>query len=43
LGALPDGALPAQHRWTTGLNSMSRVQKHMDVLSNEEDDQKSEL
>ena len=40
LGALPNGALPAQHRWMTGLNSMSKVQKLMDALSSPVEDHK---
>lgn len=35
LGALPGGALPAEHRWTAGLNSMRRVQTLLDALSGE--------
>lgn len=42
LGALPGGALPAEHRWTQGLNAMRKVQTLMDALSPQGDD-KAEL
>ena len=37
LGALPGGALPAEHRWTVGLNALGKVQALMSALSEERD------
>ncbi len=38
LGALPGGALPAGHRWSTGLNAMRKVQALMDRLGEEQEE-----